>query len=172
MAYPSVYNGTIGLVDERGEKTYIQYSIDTPTNIPFAGADLTAAAGHITDLAAKLGALSNANIFLAELRIRVIDNATLGADGSDVSNEAVLEVFINPTGQLEKVTKIRIPSPLESLFELDKKTVDLENADLADYVDEVDAGVFLSDGEQINDALGVNGVKKGYWVSKSRRAHI
>lgn len=168
MAYPSVYNAQIEFTDEKGLKTVINHPIDTPTNIPWAALDVAAAATHLDDLVAAYGALSTANITRAGVTVRSVDNSTLGDDGSDVTDEAALIVYVNPTGELPKYAMLRIPSPVESLFEDDKVTVDLDNADLATLIDEIDAGVFVSDGEQINGDLGTNGVKRGWWRSKAR----
>lgn len=172
MAYPSVYNAVFTFADERGETTSIEHPIDTPTNVPWAALDLVAAQNHTQDLGTYYQALSTANLIKAELKIRTIDNATLGAAGSDVSNDMAYLVYTNPTGELAKLAPLRVPSPIDALFLPDLKTLDLTNTDFQALVDEIDAGVFISDGEQINGALGTNGVKKGYWRSKARRAKL
>ena len=168
----SKYNVTLHFVDIRGNKTTVTHPIDTPTNVPFAALDVAAAELHTNELAEKYAAVTDAKIYKVVMGMTTVESDDLGAMGSDVSNEMQYQVYTNPDGTFPKLATLRIPSPHIDIFQPDLITLDLNNADFNALVDEIDAGVFISDGEQINGNLGTNGVKSGQWVSKARKAKV
>lgn len=153
------YSGYVALVGStEGDKRKVEYEIDAPDAILAAVAleNLETALQTVSDGGVQRVAYSN---ILTENTI-----VQVGDDGVDCFELAVLTLAA--TGN-KKVTH-RIPAPKPSIFNADKKTVDVTNADLQAYVATLAASVTLSDGDTIDTAAGNGGILYGKKVSVAR----
>lgn len=89
-------------------------------------------------------------------------------DGADCYEECAVSCYINQPTDAIKLTTVRIPAPVDSLFKADKETLDESNADLIQYIGALALYVEVSDGEQIVTTLD-NGIADGYKRTKAKR---
>lgn len=87
---------------------------------------------------------------------------------ADTFEEALVLTYLNDALDQEKLHPVRIPAPIEELFMSDGQTVNTGNALLVQFVQQLAQHAFVSDGEQINDAID-NGIKYGYKRSRARK---
>ncbi len=134
----------------------IQYD-DAETPLTLAGAQSAA-----DQIIASLDDVSDAVIAKASLTYLVAQSDLLAADEVDAFEEAVVMCHLNEAGDLPELYALRIPAPVDGLFLADKETVDIGNADLVQYVQQVAQHAFVSDGEQIQTGTGTNGMSHGH----------
>jgi len=152
--------GTVTLADEKGLKTVMRYFIPNEPLTPYDSAKAS-----LDAIVAELDPITDATIAQVTLTQLTEADDALGAPNSDVSDEAAIVVYINETGTLPKYHTIRVPAPVDGIFEADLITVDRDDADLVAYVAALAEHTEVSDGEQINTALGEDGMKSGEWRS-------
>jgi len=101
-----------------------------------------------------------------ELLTNVIseDDTNPTDESADTFEKAKVTVYLNDTGT--KVHNIAIPAP-DEFIQPDGRTVDITNALLIQYVQQLAQHTFLSDNEQIDTTLS-NGIKAGWVVSASK----
>lgn len=87
---------------------------------------------------------------------------------ADTTDELVISVFINATGETPKYATIRVPAPVDGVWEANNVTLDKTNADVIQYVQQVGQHSVISDGESINLAVGSGGINKGYFRSRPK----
>jgi hypothetical protein len=132
-------------------------------------ADHIAALAAATQLRGALVDVTKANVARETLTEILYEDGTRPADTSaDTFEEAVVLTFLNQALEAEKLWPLRIPAPIEALFLTDAQTVDTSNALLIQLVQQFAQHAFVSDGEQINDALQ-DGIQSGYKRSRPRK---
>lgn len=93
------------------------------------------------------------------------EDGALPGVGVDVHEFATISCHLNDPGDAEKLTTIKVIAPIDGIFAgtegVDYDTVDRADADLVQFVQQLAQHTFVSDGEQINDGSGVNGMKAG-----------
>ena len=101
----------------------------------------------------------------------VDDNSIPG--GGDTTEYAALNVWTLDEDDPTAVTHIAqhyIPAPADTIFEgvigKDRDRIDRQDADLAQYVQQVSQHAFISDGETIQMGAGVNGMDGGKRIYK------
>jgi hypothetical protein len=166
------FSGYITLIDQRGHEATRRFNLDKAVNAgidpPFEpGARYARAYDALSDIVAEINASSTAVVKRSGVITTASESSALGPVGSDVTDEALMVYFINETGQREKLWSFGIPSPAPAIFQADLISVNLgETAALSAMI----AGnAFVSDGEEINTALGVDGQKAGVWRSRQKR---
>lgn len=144
------------------DKTTLSFDIGEPL-------DHVAALNAANQIRGALVALTKANVAKETLTDILSEDGTRPADTSaDTFEEAVVLTFLNEALEAEKLWPARIPAPIEALFLSDAQTVDTSNALLIQYIQQLAQHAFVSDGEQINDALQ-NGIDSGYKRSRPRK---
>jgi hypothetical protein len=108
-------------------------------------------------------AVTDANFYSESLALLVGGSPALPA-AADITDEAAIVAYLSGTGEAPKFHVVRIPAPIDGMFNADKVTVDITNQPLQDYIAELAAGVVLSDGESINLDED-EGIKSGSWRS-------
>ena len=87
---------------------------------------------------------------------------------ADTTDEAVISVHLNAPAEAEKLATIRVPAPIDAVFNADGITVNMAEALVIQYVQQVAQGAYISDGEQIDTASGNDGMAAGYWRSRGK----
>lgn len=99
------------------------------------------------------------------------ENGSIPAAGVDVHEFATVTCHLNAPNDAEKLTNIKIVAPVDGIFAgtagIDYDTIDRQDADLAQFIQQLSQHTFVSDREQINTSSGVNGMKGGRRNSRS-----
>lgn len=172
---PSYWRASVQLTDEHYKTTSMRLQIGELSDVDFeteAGAAQDILDAFITDLKAITGAA------VTKITLTVDDpsgseDTGAGGGGSDVSEELVLIVYTDDPDQVGEVDRLRVPAPLDSVWVNDnyEEGFDLTDALASAYVANfTDGAMEFSDSEHVDDALGTNGIKAGFW--RSRKAQI
>lgn len=161
----SLWRYSSTLIGTNGMKTVLNHLIpadNTTIDLEFADA-------HAVMLLVKnaLDAVTDANFYAEALALIVGGSPTLPSD-ADITDVASVVCYLSGTGEVPKFHTIRIPAPIDAMFNADLVTVDITNQALQDYVAELSAGVELSDGESINLDED-EGIKSGQWISVAKK---
>jgi hypothetical protein len=148
-----VYRAT--LIDTKGLRTTMSFNMADPA---YADAILGAAA-----LETALEAVTDANILASSLTEKITGDGTKPAD-ADVTDQALVVCYLSGAGEPEKFWNVRIPAPIDGMFNADLLTVDITNQPLQDFVATISSECLVSDGEPINLALQ-EGIHSGSWRS-------
>jgi hypothetical protein len=144
------------------DKTTLSFDIGEPV-------DHLAALNAANQIRGALVDVTKANVSKETLTDILSEDGTRPADSSaDTFEEAVVLTYLNQALEAEKLWPGRIPAPIDALFLSDAQTLDTGNALLIQLVQQIAQHAFVSDGEQINDALD-NGIKSGYKRSRPRK---
>lgn len=152
-------------VDEKGNKTTRTHEKVT------AGADMavefTDVLLDIDALIADYRAISDAAV---SMDLRMVDSDYLGDTAeanSDVSDVAHVNAYIEGPPN-EKLYSFAVPAPIDALFIGGGAgtEVDITNTALQDFVDNFSSDWEVSDGENIDTAVGAGGIKDGEWRSR------
>lgn len=111
--------------------------------------------------------ITDANVAKETVTGVVSEDNNLPAD-ADTTDEAAIVVHLNVANTAEKLHTLRVPAPIDALFQPGGETVDLTNADLVQYIQQVAQHAYVSDGEQIQTGSGTDGMKRGYWRSRAK----
>jgi hypothetical protein len=122
------------------------------------------AAGQIVG---ALTAVTDAEIAKEWVVIVNQESNVIPAD-AEINEEALIAVHLNAPSEAEKLANVRIPAPIAAMFQTDALTVDLTNANLVQYIQQLAQHSTVSDGEQIDTTTGTDGMKHGYWRSKAK----
>lgn len=151
--------------NQPGNRTTLAYSLgDFPAPVDFA-----AVSNAANQIRGALVDITGANVSKETLSFVVSSDNQLPAAGVDVTDEAVVIVHLNEPNTLEKLHPLRIPAPIPALFLPGGETVDIANADLIQFVQQISQHAEVSDGESVNVASGSNGIKRGYWRSRPKK---
>lgn len=91
------------------------------------------------------------------------------AAGVDCFEEAALVVYLNEPTDAEKLHVLRVPAPKANIFMVDGETVDTSNAQVKQYIQQIQQGAWVSDEEKIVvDAANNDGFKKGYKRTRAK----
>ena len=144
------------------DRTTLRY--DLPASITDEAAAMTAA----STIHGALIPLTDANVSQQAL-INVFDtDGQRAPDGSDCYEEAAISVYLNPDTDAIKLHTLRIPAPIDSLFQLDGSTVDTANPDLIMYIAVLATNATVSDNETIK-TTSTHGIAGGYKRTKAKR---
>lgn len=125
-----------------------------------AASDYAAAESAINQIAGALAAVTDGTLSSVTLTSVVSSDAAAG--GGDVFENGMVNVYLDAGG--EKVTQLYIPAPVQGIFLAtdgkNRDVIDLTDADLVQYVQQVAQHAFVSDGEQIDTTL-TNGIEGG-----------
>lgn len=163
----SDFRYSITLVDEKALKTTLNFvgtfsGIDANDEYALA---LAAAASLQTDLLA----ISDALLY-SDTLTRLIGGGSSLPASADITDEAAVVTFLSAAGEIPEYHTLRVPAPIDALFESDGVTVDKTNAGLIAYVanfDGADTEFMVSDGEYI-DTTNQNGISHGFWRSRAK----
>ena len=152
------------MADFRYHVTFID-SKALKTNMQFVLADAAyaEAASAAAAIEAALELVTDANVHVSTLVEILTGDATLPAD-ADISDEALVVTYLSGTGELPKYWNLRIPAPVDAMFNADGVTVDITYQNLQDLVSTLSAETLVSDGEAIDLDID-EGIKRGFWRS-------
>jgi len=177
MAAFGDYALTLVFEDERQQRTRRTLDLDVPTGLDRA-VELDSAANLADGIVEDYKAVTTAGLVDAYLTFKDVGANpwadTTAQSGSEVSNEAVISTYLLPSDPAAEDVGpeywiLRVPSPIDAIFESDLITVDRNNALLQALVDEIEAAAHVSDEEKIDLTSGINGMKSGKWISKARK---
>jgi len=157
----STWRSSITLVDTKGIKSTVNFRQDLDEAT--LAEDFAIAAVQHGDLVTQLMLVTDANRYSESLTVAMGGSPALPAD-ADVTDMALVQTYLNATGELAKYHTLRIPAPVDGIFETDLITIDKEDAALIAFVAEVGGYFVVSDGEVINLAID-DGVAGGSWTS-------
>ena len=165
----SYFDYFITLRDSRGLQTTMNFDLGE-----FSGADIAteylAARSAANQVRGALVDITTAFVSKERLSLRVSDDDQVpGAGVADITDEAFVLCHLNAPTSIRKMHGIRVPAPIAAVFQPDGVTVNIGNALLEQYVEQLADHVFVSDGEKINQASGVDGMDSGYWRSRAKR---
>jgi hypothetical protein len=167
----SYWQASVGLIDDNQKRTTLRLQIGNISGADF-GTEAANAAGILSGLITDLKAITLANvekISLATLDPNEEVDAGVPATGSDVSEELVLIVYTDDAEKIGEVDRLRVPSPVDSVWVNDnyEEGFDLADALAAAYVANFEDTYFqFSDGEHVDTTLGTAGIKAGFWRSR------
>lgn len=153
--------GNIGLRGQNGRIANMAFVLQVDAVLP---ADQYAqAVGLLNDIYNKLVGVTAATV--AYQRVSNTYNESSANGGGDVFEKATVSVHIGQTGEAEKFATINVPAPNDGIFVSavgsGRDVVNVGSTKLADYVGALAAGTLISDGEEINTALGAGGIDSG-----------
>lgn len=159
----STWRLTYVLVDSKALKTTLNF-IYQADNLTLADefADMLT---RTDALKAELDPLTDANFYSETISLLYAGSQSLPAD-ADITDLAKVSVHLAPAGEIPKYGTLRIPAPVDGVFETDGVTVDESYQDLIDYVAEL-ANWDISDGDTIQTAND-NGIESGWWASAKK----
>jgi len=163
-------NGELVIVlqDTRGIVTRLTYELGTFDAGADDGANYLLALGAADDIRGSLVDVTDANIkewYIKDVRMQ----SNVKPADADVTDEAVVSVYLTDPDGEEKLHNLRVPAPIDGVFLSDLRTVDTGNALLQQYVQQVAQHATVSDGDTVDTAQGAGGIKGGYWRSKARK---
>ena len=159
----STFRHSFTLIDTRAQKTTLNYEsrhAGLTVNDDF---DEAYAANLALQVA--LEAVTDANVYSKSLTWLGPGTTALPAD-ADISDELAIVTFLTAEAAVPKYATLRVPAPIEAVWESDNITLDETNQAVIDFVAEVADGFVVSDGETIVTANS-NGISHGYWRSKA-----
>lgn len=130
--------------------------------------DHAAALNAANQIRGGLVAITDAFLARESLDYLISADNQLPAGNIDVMDEAAVIVYLNdPTGNLPKYHTVRIPAPDSTVFLADGETVDIGDAALIQYIQQLSQHAFVSDNEQIN-TTSQNGIASGHKRSRAK----
>jgi len=168
----SRWQGKIKLKGLNGKTLSKTYDLGEFTGADF-GAEALLAQSALGQISGALGDVTQAEI--AEESLSNVVPYTVGGLG-DLFENAMVNVWTldedDPTA-LEHISQIYIPAPVDSIFQTPSgpghDIVDVTNATLEQYVEQVADHAFVSDGETIQQGSGVDGMIDGRRVVRKVR---
>lgn len=145
------------------DKTALTYSLGDFD--PVVWADVLNAANQIRG---ALVAITDANVAGEYITGVVSEDNQLPAD-ADTTDELVIVTHLNAPATAEKLHVLRVPAPADAVWNPDLQTLDMTNADVVQYVQQVSQHAEVSDGETINTSSGIDGMKRGYFRSRAKK---
>ena len=147
------------------DKTSMTFQLDTVAT-PLA--DYVGARTAATQIRGALVDITDAFVTKETVSEVFFEDNQRPPDNVDVYEEAAVACYLNDPTEAEKLHTIRIPAPVDALFTVDGETVDVSNAQLIQYVQQLQQHAYVSDEEQINVSAD-NGIKYGYKRTKAKR---
>lgn len=157
----SVWRSSVTLVDTKGLKSTVNFRQDLD-EVTLAEDFAIAAAQHV-DLVTQLMLVTDANRYSESLTVGMGGAPALPA-AADITDMALVQTYLNATGELAKYHTVRIPAPVDGIFESDLVTIDKIDAALIAFVAEIGGYFTVSDGESINLTID-DGIAGGSWAS-------
>jgi len=145
----------VTLIDTKANRTSMRFDLADTAYVDAA----TAAAA----IEAAIELVTDASVFKSTLVEILTGDASLPAD-ADVTDEALVVCYLSGTGEVPKYWNLRIPAPVEAMFNEDLVTVDITYQNLQDLVSTLSTEAKVSDNESLNLDIQ-EGIKNGYWRS-------
>lgn len=165
----SYFDYALTLRDSRGLTTTMNFDLGLFSG-PDIGAEYISARSAATQVRGSLVDVTTAFVSKERLSLRLSDDDQLPAPGvADITDEALVSVHLNPPTELRKMHGVRIPAPISAIFLQDGLRVNVTNALLVQYIQQLSQHVFVSDGENINTNSGSDGIDSGYWRSRAKK---
>lgn len=161
----STWRVSLTMVDTKALKTTLNFIYEA-SGVDI-GAEFADANTAMDELMIDLLAITDANVFNESLTYIRGGTASLPAD-ADITDLGVVVTYLTGAGEVPKFWATRIPAPVAGIFEADGVTVDIADADLISYVDEL-SNFSVSDGENIDTSVS-NGIARGWWASAKKSA--
>lgn len=160
----SSWRSSVTLVDTKGLKSTVNFmqELDEPT----LAEDFAIAAAQHVALVTQLLLVTDANRYSESLAVGMGGSPALPAD-ADVTDVGMVQTYLNATGELAKYHTVRIPAPVDGIFEVDLVTIDKLDAALIAFIAEIGGYFVVSDGEIINLTID-DGIAGGSWASVKR----
>jgi hypothetical protein len=145
----------VTLIDTKALKTSLSFALSDTVY-----ADAVTAIGLF---ATALGLVTDANIYSEHLIEVISGGVALPAD-ADITDEALVVTYLSGAAEVPKYWNLRIPAPVDGLFNADGVTVDITDTDLVDLVLNIATNCFVSDGEVVDVSVD-DGISHGFWRS-------
>lgn len=163
----STWRYSVTLIDSKAIKTTLNYeglfsglSLEDEFGLAqTAAADMKAALLDITD----------ALVYREALAYQIGGGTSLPAD-ADVTDELAIIAFLTADDVAPEYATLRVPAPVDAVWESDGITLDKTNADVIAYValfDLPDNGFQVSDGQYV-ETDNQDGISSGHWRSKAK----
>jgi len=163
----SEFECSITLIDTNAQKTTLRFG-GLFTGID-AGDEFDLAMTALAALVVSLEAVTDANVYKQTLT-RVVGGSTALPEDADITDELAVIAFLTDDDVAPEYHTLRVPAPIDAVWESDGITLDKTNAGVIAYVaefDQDDVGFQVSDHEYIETA-NANGIKRGFWRSKAK----
>lgn len=157
----STWRSSVTLVDTKGLKSTVNFIQELTETL--LSEDFAIAAVQHADLVTALELVTDANVYSEQLTVGMGGSPALPAD-ADITDMGMVQTYLNATGEVGKYHTLRIPAPVDGIFETDLVTIDKADAALVAFVAEVGGYFVVSDGESINLTID-DGIAGGSWAS-------
>jgi hypothetical protein len=137
------------------------------------GADFEAALSAANQIRGSYADVTDGNIAFVSVGHTTEASGAVPTNGADVHEFATVSCHLNAPAEAEKLTTVKILAPSDGIFigteGLDYDTIDRADANLVQFIQQLAQHAFVSDGEQIDESSGVNGMKAGRRNARSYR---
>lgn len=170
----TAFTMTIGLRGNNGKVSNQRFDLGEFAQAT-AGDDFIAALSAADQIAGAYANVTGATIAYVNVAhsMPAHESGDLPGVGVDVHEFATVSCHLNAPGTQEKLTTVKVIAPVDGIFVgasgVDYDTIDRTDVDLVQFIQQVAQHAFVSDGEQINTASGVNGMKAGRRNARSYR---
>lgn len=171
---PSKWQASAVLKGLNGRTVPVRWDLGEFTGADF-GAEALAAQSAMNQLVGSLDDVTNAPVI--GTRLTQVDDSGAGFPGDgDLFKAAMVNVYTldedDPTA-VEHISQVYIPAPVDGIFVAASgpllDVVDITDADLTQYIQQVAQHAFISDGETIQTASGDDGMIDGRRVIRKVR---
>lgn len=162
----TIFTATVTLVGANNKEVKRYFDLgDFTEGTP--AADYAAADNALTQIVGALDTITDAAVRRATLTaVHTEDLVTAG--GGDVFENAMINVFLDAAG--EKVGQLYVPAPVIGIFLAatgkNRDVLDTADADLIQYVQQIEQHAYISDGEQVDVTVN-NGIDSGVRTVRS-----
>ena len=143
------------------DRSTMRFDLGTPT-------DYAAALNAANQIRGALVDITGAFVAKEVISVTVSEDGTRPAEGVNTFEEAAVQVYLNDPADAVKLATIRIPAAVPGIYLVDGETVDIGDADLIQYVEQLSQHAFVSDGEQIVTTVQ-DGIASGFKRTRSKR---
>lgn len=169
----NTYTASIGLRDHSEDISVLNYNLgEFDEGTPEL--NYVAAANALNQVRGALVDITECDLAFVRLteQVQQFDTVPTHEDARNYVKATVV-LHLNAPATTGKYHVINIPGPIDAMFlaeegSVSHKIVDVTNALLQQYVQQLADHTFVSDGEQINTASGTNGIRSGRRTSRAQ----
>lgn len=167
---PQFFSGYVVLRGNNAKTTRINYDLGEFTAAT-PGDEYEAAVSAITQIVGALDTITDAEIAEYGLGAALADSGAVPGDGVNVFEVAAVSCYVSAPAEVPKFATVNVPAPVDGIFMAasgeGKDIVDVTDAALQQYVQQLSEHAFVSDGEQINITNPNGGVRRGRRITRN-----
>lgn len=168
----NTYVGSIGLRGYDGRVVTLSYDLGT-FDLGTPEDNYLGAVSALDQIRGALVDITEADLAFVRLTELVQEFSTIPtSEDARVHEKAAVVTHLNAPATVPKYHTVYVPAPIDALFVGDEgdgetvNVVDVNNALLQQYVQQLSEHAFVSDGEQIDITSGAGGIRSGRRISR------